>query len=204
VNTANPPVVAARLRLTYVYYLALAAASALVGRQNPLAPLLDHVVACIALALTFSACLGRIWCSAFIGGFKNSRLITEGPYSLSRHPLYSFSWIGAIGLGLTTRSFALTLVTALFFAMMLNRAAKREEQFLSDTYPYRFAKYAHATSRWWPRLRSYHAPASLSIKPVILRKAFLDAGAFILLYLLIDTLRLLREAGFLPTFCNIP
>jgi protein-S-isoprenylcysteine O-methyltransferase Ste14 len=36
----------------------------------------------------------RLWCSLYISGYKNSQLITSGPYSLCRNPLYFFSFVG--------------------------------------------------------------------------------------------------------------
>jgi isoprenylcysteine carboxyl methyltransferase (ICMT) family protein YpbQ len=163
-----------------------------------------YTVDCLALLLVITACLGRIWCSAFIGGYKSASLITNGPYSVARHPLYSFSWIGAVGLGVATHSIVLTLVTSAFFAAVFSFSARREDDFLSRAHPDHFAAYARSTRRFWPRWRNYRVAESITIKPVILKKSFLDAGAFVLLYLVIDTLRVLRETGVLPTLCKIP
>ena len=184
--------------------MALAAITAIAGPQNAPAPLTGYALDCFALLLVIAACLGRIWCSAFIGGFKSASLITDGPYSVVRHPLYSFSWIGAVGLGLATHSLVLTLVTAVFFASLFFSSARREDDFLARTHSDQFADYARTTRRFWPRWHNYRVAESIILKPVILKKAFLDAGAFILLYLIIDTLRVLRETGAFPTLCQIP
>ena len=40
------------------------------------------------------AILGRAWCTLYIGGRKAQELTDSGPYSLSRNPLYVFSFIG--------------------------------------------------------------------------------------------------------------
>jgi hypothetical protein len=156
-----------------------------------------------SMLLVAAACLGRIWCSAFIGGYKNTALITDGPYSVARHPLYSFSWIGAIGLGLATHSLVATAITGAFFAALLWSAARREDAFLAAAHSTQFPDYAGRTPRFWPRWSHYRVAESLTIKPAILRKSFFDAGAFILLYLAIDTLRVLRESGLLPTLYKI-
>jgi protein-S-isoprenylcysteine O-methyltransferase Ste14 len=200
----NAPVTAPRLRFTYFYYGALAIAAAFTGRGNPLPQLASHALDCIALLLIVAAALGRIWCSVFIAGHKSTTLITSGPYSVCRHPLYVFSWIGALGMGFATHSAVLTLITAVMFAVLLTRAARAEERFLSLAHPSAFAEYFSVTPRFLPNWRNYRLPESVSVGPVILRKSFWDAGSFILLYLVIDTLRLLREAAVLPTLFAMP
>lgn len=200
----STPLPAPRLRFTYLYYCALSLAAAFTGRPTALAPLIDHGVACLSFILIIAACLGRIWCSTFIAGHKSSTLITAGPYSICRHPLYAFSILGSVGMALATRSFMLTLVTALTFIVLLTRAARAEENFLAQAHPAAFNDYAQVTPRWWPRWHHYQVPHTITTHPAILRKSFLDAGAFLLLYLIIDSLRVLREAQLLPTLFEIP
>jgi steroid 5-alpha reductase family enzyme len=157
-----------------------------------------------AVALVVTACLGRIWCSTFIGGHKNTQLVTMGPYSLCRHPLYAFSFIGSLGTALATHSIVLVLLTILVMASVFLRAATREERFLAQMHPQAFAEYAHRTPRWLPRPGSYRLPDSVTINPAIFRKSFLDAAAFVALYLIVDTVRVLRESGVFPTLLEIP
>ena len=42
--------------------------------------------------------MGRIWYSIYISGYKNNKLVMEGPYSLCRNPLYLFSYLGGVGI----------------------------------------------------------------------------------------------------------
>ena len=50
------------------------------------------------------ATVGRLWCSLYISGYKTKQLVKTGPYSLSRNPLYFFSLLGAIGVGMVTET----------------------------------------------------------------------------------------------------
>jgi protein-S-isoprenylcysteine O-methyltransferase Ste14 len=174
-----------RLRTTFAIYLALVGATAIAGpRALPASGYYIAGVAgfvCVALA-----CLGRIWCSLFIAGHKDEKLITFGPYALCRHPLYSLSILGAFGLGLTSRSPLLCALVVVLVAGLVIYAASCEEQFLADSFPDEFKAYVVATPRkWWPRFAPRAVPDRVEVKPAIFWKALVDAGAFFLLYLLV-------------------
>src|SRR6188768_4461079 len=111
-----------RLRATFAIYLALVAATPLVGpREIPF--VWSHLLAIAGFACVTLACLGRIWCSLFIAGHKDETLVTSGPYAYCRHPLYSFSIVGALGLGLASKSLLLGALVVLFVAGLLTYAA---------------------------------------------------------------------------------
>jgi protein-S-isoprenylcysteine O-methyltransferase Ste14 len=174
-----------RLRATFAIYVALIAVTAIHGpREIPagwhyLAGVAGFV--CVALA-----CLGRIWCSVFIAGHKDEKLIVFGPYALCRHPLYALSILGAFGLGLTTRSVLLCAATVVLVSALVVYAASCEEQFLADSFPEEFKAYVAATpNKWWPRFAARVVPDRLDVRPAIFWKALVDAGSFFLLYLLV-------------------
>jgi protein-S-isoprenylcysteine O-methyltransferase Ste14 len=186
-----------RLRATFAIYLALIAATAVVGpREIPagwhyLAGLTGFV--CVALA-----CLGRIWCSLFIAGHKDEVLVTTGPYALCRHPLYSFSLLGALGLGLTSRSALLCIAVVVLIAALVIYAASCEEQFLADAFPEEFKAYLAATpNKWIPQSARAQLPAVLDVRPLVFWKAFLDAGSFFVLWVLVAVA---AEYRVIPTF----
>jgi len=187
----------------HAYYISLIAITAVAGRP-PLPAVADHIVGILAIVLTVIGCLGRVWCSAFIAGYKERWLITDGPYSVCRHPLYVFSFIGGIGIGLTTRSIAITLFTMLLLGTLFTLAARAEDQLLANTHQRAFEEYEKRTPAWWPRWASYRVAPTVEMRPTIFRKAFMDATAFILLYALIDTARALREAGAFPSLLHLP
>jgi len=54
------------------------------GEQHPF-----HVgIKTLGIVLTTLCVMGRIYSTAFLGGFKNQKLITHGIYSVMRNPLY--------------------------------------------------------------------------------------------------------------------
>ena len=174
-----------RLRATFAIYLALIAATAVIAPHG-IPAAWHYLTGLVGIALVAVACLGRIWCSLIIAGHKDEVLVTTGPYAHCRHPLYSFSILGALGLGFATRSPLLCAIVVVLIAGLLAYAASCEEQFLADAFPEEFKAYVAATpNMWWPTLQDAPLPAQLDVRPAVFWKAFLDAGAFFLLYLLV-------------------
>jgi protein-S-isoprenylcysteine O-methyltransferase Ste14 len=186
-----------RLRATFAVYVGLVAASAVVGPASVDATWY-YVSGALGFVCVTLACLGRLWASVFIAGHKDVELVTNGPYGLCRHPLYACSLLGALGLGLTSRSILLCAAVVTLIAALVVYAAACEEQFLGDAFPERFQAYIAATpNKWWPRRRPAPLPEHLDVHPLVYWKAFLDAGAFFLLYLLVA---LATEYRLLPTY----
>ncbi len=174
-----------RLRATFAIYIGLVAASAFVGPRAMMTAWY-YVSGALGFVCVTLACLGRIWTSAFIAGHKDAELVTVGPYALCRHPLYACSILGALGLGLTSRSPLLCAIVVVLIASLVVYAAAGEEQFLADEFPEEFKAYVNATpNKWWPRRHSGALPGHIDVRLAVYWKAFLDAGSFFLLYLLV-------------------
>ena len=174
-----------RLRATFAIYIGLVAATAVWGpREVGAGAYYSTGIAgflCVALA-----CLGRLWSSVFIAGHKDVSLVTWGPYARLRHPLYACSMLGALGLGLTSRSVLLCAVVVAMIAALVIYAASCEEQFLAEQFPEEYAAYAAAVPhKWWPGARHSPLPERIDVRPMVFWKAFLDAGSFFVLWLLV-------------------
>jgi protein-S-isoprenylcysteine O-methyltransferase Ste14 len=122
-----------------------------------------------------AATLGRVWCVLFIGGAKNDTLITEGPYSVVRNPLYVFNFIGLVGLGLAIEQPTVAVVLAVMFWLYYPSVVVREEAELLNRFGPAFAAYQEQTPRWIPRLQQYHEPFEMSVKPLRIRHGIFGA-----------------------------
>lgn len=197
-----------RLRVTLLWYLCLLLLTA-VTRSAPLPVLLRGALDLLALLSITAACLGRIWCSVFIAGRKDAELVTNGPYALCRHPLYTLSLLGGVGLGLATHSLTLAAATLLVQGVLFSRAAREEERFMTARFDVRYERYREQTPQFWPRRwptrgwRSF-VPETLEIRPLILWKSFVDAGSFVLLYALVNAAVLWRDFAGLPKIFVLP
>jgi protein-S-isoprenylcysteine O-methyltransferase Ste14 len=155
------------------------------------------------LVLVAAATLARLWTTLFIAGHKEERVVTEGPYAWCRHPLYAFSIVASAGIGLTTRSWVLGLVTVVVVAILHFFAASREERMLEATLGASYRLYAQRLARFWPRATSGETPAQIEVKTGIYWKAYLDAGSIFALYVAIELIGLARDAGVWPSLAKL-
>lgn len=190
-----------RLRLLLAWYVLVLLLVAISARDRLGAA--GPAVQALGLALMIVAALGRIWCSAYIAGYKDTHLVTSGPYSACRNPLYAFSILGSVGVGLATRSLLVTAFTIALVLALHARAILAEEKFLRSVHGEAFEHYCRRVPRLLPSWKNYESAATLSIVPAVYRKAFVDAASFLLIYLLIALLDALRGLGVLPTLLRL-
>lgn len=74
--------------------------------------------------------IGRAWCSLYIGGRKKAEIVDRGPYSITRNPLYVFSYIGAFGIGAQSGSVTIGVGFVLAAMGVFYLTVRREEAFL--------------------------------------------------------------------------
>ena len=147
-------------------------------------PMLLDVLELVGFGLLIVAALGRLWCLSYIAGIKNEVLVTEGPYSVVRNPLYIFSFIGAVGFGFAVEHPVLAALLAAAFAVFYPSVIRREEEALTQAFGERFSRYCDATPRWFPRWSNFHEPESWTIDPRRFRAGLLDAMWFLWAFML--------------------
>lgn len=147
----------------------------------------------IGLVLLAAAAFGRLWCLVFIAGQKNNAVVTDGPYSMVRNPLYVFSFLGAVGFGLSVENPLLAVLLAAAFGIYYSVVVRKEEQYLSAAFGVTYQNYVASTPRWLPRFSQYHEPPLVSVDPVKMRRGILDAMWFIWAYLLWEIAESVQE-----------
>ncbi len=94
-------------------------------------PAIPGAMMLVGCVLVGAATVGRLWCALYIAGYKTDKLITSGPYSMCRNPLYFFSLLGGVGVGLCTEYLTLAAVIVAAFAVIYPITIKREEERLA-------------------------------------------------------------------------
>jgi len=146
------------------------------------------------------AAFGRLWCLVFIAGKKNETLLTEGPYSIARNPLYVFSFLGVVGFGLAVENPWLAAVIGVWFAACYPITVAHEEKRLASIFGAAYAEYCARTPRWIPNFRLYHEPQTLIVCPAEIRRGILDAMWFLWAFFLWEVLEVFRQMGVLHTW----
>lgn len=191
-----------RLRITLFWYLLLLVAVAV--SERPCAEGFFGALAdLVGLVLIAAASLGRVWTSVFIAGLKDAQLVTTGPYSRCRNPLYALSLVGGTGVGLATGSMFLTVATVVLLLMLYLRAIIAEERYLAERHGEAFRQYCAEVPRLWPRRAGRAYPTTVEVNVAVYAKAFRDAGSFVLLFVLLQLIDVLRAQGWLPTLTEL-
>ena len=148
--------------------------------------------------------VGRVWCALYIGGRKSVELVELGPYSVSRNPLYLFSFAGAIGVGLRTGS--LTVAAGLFVAAIavLIPVVRIEERVMQRSFAAAFEAYCAKVPRFWPRFSLWRDAPTLSLEPRHLYRVLGDSLFFASAIPLVDAVAWLHGQGILPVLLKLP
>lgn len=158
----------------------------------------------LGYALILICIAGRTWCALYIGGRKKKMLVDQGPYSVSRNPLYLFSVIGGLGVGLQAGNLVTGLALGLFVFMLFSVVIAQEESFLKGRFPEEFAAYAASVPRWGPRLSNWHSDLELTVQPRLVLVTFRDALWFLVAIPLMEGIELAQNAGWLPVLLHLP
>jgi protein-S-isoprenylcysteine O-methyltransferase Ste14 len=158
----------------------------------------------LGLLLVLVCLLGRASCTLYIGGRKSAELVSIGPYSMSRNPLYFCSLLGTIGVGMMFGSLLIGVFFGAVYFAVFDRLIRREESFLEASFPFAFADYCARTPRWWPRVSLWRGVDEIVVRPRLLYNTLRDASVFLLMFPLFETIEWLQQLALLPVLLHLP
>ena len=123
----------------------------------------DLAIDALAWVTFIAGAVLRFWATLYVGGRKGDVVVSDGPYSLCRHPLYLGSFLLALSGVLFLKSLlsaaALAAVALVYFWFT---APAEEEDLLSRLgTPYR--AYRERVNRLWPSFRHFHTPPRITV-----------------------------------------
>ena len=166
-------------------------------------PVISALLFFIGIVLAGFASLGRLWCSLYIAGYKTDKLVIQGPYSMSRNPLYFFSLLGAVGAGFATETFLIPLLILIVFSIYYPFVIISEEAELRSKHPNDFDSYYKSVPKFFPKISLLTEPREYIVRPVIFRKHMFDAMWFIWFIGILEIIEELHELGIMPTLFTL-
>lgn len=156
--------------------------------------LIGNLLPTAGLVLIGIAVVGRIWCTLYIGGRKNDELVTEGPYSMTRNPLYLFSLLGFLGIAFCTRSISFSVGVIAFFVLVYPSVIGSEEAHLRRRFGAAFEAYCQRTPRFLPAVARYRAAETCEVSVRQFWRTARDVIWFVWLASIVQLIEVLRPS----------
>ena len=170
------------------------------GGEGPL----HEAVEAVGLGAIVVSIVGRAWCSLYIGGRKKAEVVSTGPYSLSRNPLYVFSYAGAFGVGAQTGSLAIACLFVLIAVVVFHFTIAKEEAWLTAEFGSAYRDYMARTPRCGPDFSKWRDEETLSIRPRFFLTTIRDGLVFLLAIPIFESVDMAQAAGWLPILLHLP
>ncbi len=147
--------------------------------------------------------VGRMWSTLYIGGRKSNEVVTEGPYSVTRNPLYFFSSIAALGVGAQTGSIVMAIFVGLLCLLAFLIVIRREEAFLSQAFGQPYANYCARVPRLFPKFSLFRDPETVTVLTKLVYRTLVDGLLFFVAVPLLMLVDYAQTAGWLPVFLRL-
>ncbi|MDH3452727.1 MAG: isoprenylcysteine carboxylmethyltransferase family protein [Gammaproteobacteria bacterium] len=194
--STNSRIILARV----VFALLVAALFVSASGWGGFAPVLAHSMSLMGWVFIAIGVTGRVWSGSYICGRKTSQLITHGPYSICRNPLYLFSFAGGLGVMLVTERLLFPCIFTVLFLVYHTQIIAREERKLRAQHGEAYAEYCSKVPRFWPNIGLFSEPREYTIDAADFREHLSEVMWFIVAGGLIEFLEALRASGYLPTY----
>jgi len=193
-----------RLRLTRFLIFPVALLALATQHFHPDDALVDTLLTSGGVLLLVLAAGGRAWASIHLAGRKNDVLVTSGPYSLTRNPLYFFSFLGFIGVGLAMGSLVLAAAFAAVFLLSHWPTIRAEERFLTERFGKEYDGFRASTPRFLPAIRRPDCAGTIPVNTAKLSLALRDCMAIPLVLIVVEVMEWAQTAGVLPVLVILP
>ena len=152
----------------------------------------------LGLALIMVGIGGRLWATLYIGGRKSAVVVSTGPYSITRNPLYLFSSIAAAGVGAQTGSYVIACLFLVLCAAFFHLVARREERFLSAILGDEYLSYLRQVPRFLPNPLIYRDDAEVTFQTGRLRATLVDGLVILAAIPVFEAIETAQETGTVP------
>ncbi|RCS22304.1 isoprenylcysteine carboxylmethyltransferase family protein [Phyllobacterium salinisoli] len=164
---------------------------------------IHEYIEAVGLSFIVLAIVGRMWCTLYIGGRKSAEIVRDGPYSVSRNPLYVFSTLGAAGIGALTGSLVIALGFAVLCYLAFHVVIIAEENYLKKAFGEPYRAYLAEVPRFFPRFSLFRDSAELTVRPERVYRTLTDGLVFFVAYPFFEFVEYLQGAHVLPVLFRL-
>ena len=156
----------------------------------------NAVLDLIALFLVLIGSFGRLWSSIYIEGKKTSSLVMDGPYSITRNPLYVFSFVMIFGYAVALKSIVIALFFLFIYIFLYAPTIINEEKELKKIHGEEFEKYFSSTPRFLPKISMpISSISTLSANRKNIERVLVEVMGFIFFYAIIKFVEVIKMTG---------
>jgi len=171
--------------------------------ESRAAEVFSSVFFSFGLVFVAIAIVGRLWCNLYVSGYKTRLLIVDGPYSVCRNPLYFFSLIGIIGIGLSSEMLSILVLLLIPYILYYPLVIRAEDRKLLERHGAPCAEYLQQTPRFFPNWRLFSEPETYQVNPKAFRKELFSAVWFVWAAACMELIEALHELQIVPTFFRL-
>ena len=165
---------------------------------------IDYAMNWVGYAFLITGLGLRMWSMFYLGSRKSRELVTEGPFSICRNPLYVGTFMVFIGVSLCFENLVM-LIFATSVAIPVHFVAVRsEERHLKELFQDEYEAYCRSTPRFLFRLANYRSSGTVSVSTRLLRRVVIDVVGVALVPALADLVDTLHIQGILPVVWTFP
>ena len=146
----------------------------------------------------------RWWATLYLGGRKSKELITEGPYSVTRNPIYIGTFALTLAIGVLSQSVTFSLAVVVVAAVYVALTVTLEEHELRAEHGEQFRAYYERVPRFIPNPRLFHSPGTINVRGRGLWAEFIRACRWASIPIACDLFAHLRAEAWWPVRFWLP
>jgi protein-S-isoprenylcysteine O-methyltransferase Ste14 len=152
----------------------------------------------LGILLVGLATVARLWTSIYHAGFKVHTLLTVGPYSMCRNPMYFCNCVGAVGAGMATGMISMTMLILASLILYYPFVIRREERKLRKKHGMEFEAYRRRTPAFLPNWRLLVEPEEYTTNIRFFRTKIIDSSVPFIALAAIHVIQSLHSYDLLP------
>ena len=131
-------------------------------------------------------------------------MVDLGPYSISRNPLYLFTYVAMFGVGAQSGSLTIGIILALTVAAIFRLVIEREETFLAAEFGSTYEIYRRRVPRFGPRPSVWRDTPVIEVQPRRVIRTLADGFLFFSAWPAFELLEEARHFGWIGTALRLP